>query len=400
MMNKQHKHTIPSEKDFNAIACNLPKHLKFKIDDVKQQHDDILIIVNGFEDRSNALINQISKTSYKAKQVLIGKYETNKSDNENKLPELIEGIKKITNNNHVELKADDPLLINSVLSKHIENIKNEIICISIDISVASDRFILSAIHTLLDSTKQIKLRIIYFEARDYHPSHKEYLNDKKNSVSTILNSDTTHEHGIGKIFPSPIHPAYKSENSYSNYLIAIPTLKLSRMLAMLDDYDSSFFSDRSRDSIFWILGKPEQKHSWREELQKEVLQLGLQKQQTNDKLMDGDNTVSCSTLNYLDIMQTIVEKIDNNPRKKFTIIPMGSKMQMVGVGLALFLRSECSVLFASPKKFNAQSYSDGIGQGWSIRFENTNSLKENLKKIGCFNIQPLENPCEDNLIRT
>ena len=387
------------KKSCDSVIAELPKHEKLDINTLNKEIDDILIVVNGFEDRANALVNDLSKTDYKAKKVFIGKYKTNEKDNRKNLQEMIDSIKKITQN-YEFLDADEPNLINSILRKYIENITmNDTIKISIDISATSDRFILFLMQIIMDLEKEISLRIIYFEAESYSPSYEEYNKDKEKCINNILESNTTHEKGIGEIFTSPFHVGCNTEEQYSSYLIAIPTLKLNRILKMLTNYDSNFFNDRSGDSVFWILGKPEE-HTWREELQNKVLLKGLKQYQMDDSLISEHNKVSCSTLDYSEIMKIIIQKIDENPRKKFTIIPMGSKMQTIGVSFALFLRYECSVLLARPEKFNPKSYSKGIGKKWCILFENTKTLKKNLKNINCFVHKPPENIKYDVIMNT
>lgn len=393
------KKIIINKTDILEVITRLPSVEKFDISNMENTIDDILIIVNGFEDRANALICKLPTINYSANKVFIAKYQTNLDDNSIGYPELLQSVDKICNQ-YEDLDADNEANIRNSLLSYLGDLSVEVPNVTVDISAASDRLILAIMHTFLLMEKNINLEIIYYEAGEYNPSHDFYTNDPKGCIRTIMSDATTHEEGIDKVFMSSLYTGHTNEYGYSEYLIAIPTLKTNRMIAMLDDYDSEFFSNKNSESVFWILGRPEQKHSWREELQKKVLTLELEKQQIGDALIAENNTLSCSTLDYLDILQSIVEIVDGNPKKKITIMPMGSKMQTIGVSLALFTRSECSVLLARPKRFNANSYSNGVGPGWQIKFDNLEQVKKELLRINCLSTMAPENKILDTRVQT
>jgi len=354
------------------------------LNQLKKNTTHILILANGFEDRANAFINKISGIpKYKATTVLIAKYTTNTNDNDQTYPKMMDGVNKICDNKPKTFDADDQqkvfLTINQAISKFEET---NLLDVTVDISVSSDRLILAIMHSLLKSKYKINLSIIYHEAASYTPSKEEYLKNKEDCIKKVLSSDIQ-EKGVHPAFFSPLNHGL-SKPEYSDFIIQIPTLKLERPFAALMDSDENFFN-RSETSICWILGRPEEEHAWREELQKKSLKKGLESRDF-ENLFTEHNHYVCSTLDYQDTTKLLFKIIDESSRKNITLMPMGSKMQTIGASLVLSVRSECKVMLVKPKRFNKSAYTDGIGKAWMLSFE-LEKAKEILKKVGCYNIK-------------
>ncbi len=399
MMNEQvsnMQHTLPmfSIVEAEYIVNSLPDYKELDINDFNNKKYDILILANGFEDRANAFINEVSSKNYKTDTVLIAKYKTNPEDNKKMYGVMYESVKKITNTiDHID--ADKQQNTNQKIWSTLNSITKKNIKVVFDISSASDRLILSVLHSLMEEkTKEIALYIVYYEAENYVPSFDDWKNNPEKCVKQVINSDIQ-ESGVEQPFYSQLYNGH-FENSYSNFLISIPTLKLNRPFAALYEHDENFFINQTKESIYWILGKPEE-HAWREELQRRVLKQGLIDKQA-EHLLSEYNTISCSTLNYKNITQELFSVIDKNVKNRcnITIMPMGSKMQTIGVSLVLFARSECKVMLAKPKVFNKSKYTDGVGKSWILEL-NLDCIKEELVKIGCYSNKPVGKQSTDQL---
>lgn len=372
------------KRSLESIISKLPNYQEFDVDSIKNRKDHILILVNGFEYRANEFLRNASETKYKAKTVLIAKYSTNPKDNAAQYQELETLVKSISNN-YQEIDADNQQMSkNSIIHalKKYEGLSS--ISITIDISGASDRLILTIMYSLLQ-VRGINLNIIYYEAKVYFPKKEDYDSNKEDCIKSILETDIQEKDGVHTPYFSPINPG-NFEVSYNDFLINIPTLKLNRPFAALLEYNGSFFMNQSIDSVKWILGKPE-KHVWREKLQLDVLNRGLELRNAKHTCSDW-NTIGCSTLNYKSITQELFSIIDKQERKNISIMAMGSKMQTIGVALTLFARSECRVILVKPKEFNPSSYSEGAGKPWQLIF-NLDNVKLELKKIGTYSNKPV-----------
>lgn len=67
---------------------------------------------------------------------------------------------------------------------------------------------------------------------------------------------------------------------------------------------------------------------------------------------------------------------------------MGSKLQAIGIALALSARDEISICTANPTQFNASKYSEGVGSYWTLDLSELEVLIEKLKTIGYLLITP------------
>lgn len=301
--------------------------------------------------------------------------------------EMENSIRKITEKMEI-IDADNQQKTNEEIQNILNNISNNDneIKVVFDISGASDRLILSVLHALIqEKAKKIIVDIVYYEAESYQPTNQDWVSNQKKCIQKVMTSDMQEIDGVESPFFSPLHNGH-FEGSYSDFLISIPTLKLNRPFAALFESNENFFINQTIESIYWILGKPEE-HTWREELQQKVLKQGLKEK--NSEHLFTDNQVSCSTLDYRDIMQKLFDLIDKNikNRKNITLMPMGSKMQTIGVALTLFARSECKVMLVKPKAFNQASYTSGIGKSWELQLK-LDDIKSKLKKIGCYEQKP------------
>jgi hypothetical protein len=141
-------------------------------------------------------------------------------------------------------------------------------------------------------------------------------------------------------------------------------------------------------NVIWVFGEPiSPEDSWRKELQKEIVIEGLKQigsnaeEQSMNKSSESSET--CCIFDYRKIICSLFNISDSHIGKNITCIPMGSKMQSLGVALALFARNEISVTYAMPTSFTPKSYSEGVGKTWQAELGNTQKLKNLLSKIGC-----------------
>ncbi|AWB66683.1 hypothetical protein C2869_09680 [Saccharobesus litoralis] len=377
-------------------ACiDLPDITLFNHDKIKTF--DLVITTVGFEDRSLAFVQE-SCSEFQCEYALVGKYKTNKVENEINEASITNFF--MSHSIHTsEVCADSPLAISKKINEILDNISQEkkIIRCFFDISSASNRFILSVLQTLTSSNLELGLSIFYAEPTDYFPQSSEYHSNPEACISEALASSSKEpliETGVSAVNENELYPGHFPEVG-KPFLISIPSYRMTRMGRCIQQIDEQLLSSSNKDSCFWIFGEPKKEIlKWRTMYQKSIVENYLKKFTTEDSdsyqpPLTEENSKRCCTLNYKEILAALIELADSNLGKRITIVPMGSKLQAVGVALALYARSECSVLHASPGAFNPNRYSNGIGDKWLLEFESISNVKRIVSKIGELELTPI-----------
>jgi hypothetical protein len=175
--------------------------------------------------------------------------------------------------------------------------------------------------------------------------------------------------------------------------LAIPSLRTSRLLRCLA-HNSDQALASPEESIFWILSEPPAaKMKWRLELQRRIIRAQIAVMMGRDPTdatlhpLTSENSAEASTRDYRRILEILLKQIDARAGSNLSLAHMGSKLQGIGVALALYARGEVKVLHARPKRFNAAKYSHGIGTLWRIEFRDLAKLLHELARIGQLELQ-------------
>lgn len=364
---------------------------------------DILIFPLGFEGRA---INVIQKlTALKSPSLnndaigLIGKYVTNVSDNEKHRSMIEVELKKLCG--AIEyFDADSPLDTFITITSNIEKLlkTKSRLAIAIDISAASGTLILSAFKALLGKSEHISITVFYTEAKNYYPDHCDYESNADEVIQRcckIGDPDTDHEYGVELVDINELYAGHPMENR-NELVIAIPSFRTERLRQSLQ-YISEQILALPGDHIYWVFGVPPSNcNKWRNELQRRIVgrfmcsSLGLEINEGSSSVALIDQKQSCdvSTLDYRATTSLIVDLADKNIGKSISVLHMGSKMQALGLSLALHVRSEVTIFYARPTSFKASRYSMGIGDAHKIVFENPHQALAQLGKIGTLEFTP------------
>lgn len=358
---------------------------------------DIFITALGFEDRAlhvprifaNAAtqsnINRIPLT-------VLGRYSTNLNDNFANEKPLSTALNQFSN--QIEnLDADSPHLIAQELGAHIDKfIKiQSTIKIAFDISAASGNFILSVMHTILKRDNDIDLTILYVEPTTYFPQRTEYENDLEGltqSCCAIGDPNSPHESGVEAVYVNELYPGYSSDNR-PELVIATPSFRTERLLNSLQFVSDQVQAD-PEGRVLWLIGMPyAEENRWRNDLQCRMIKkmmasmAGLETPSSPQAPVLNDvNCRNISTLNYTEMVRAIIDISDTHLGHKLSLIHMGSKMQAIGLSLALHVREEIAVCYARPARFNPARYSEGCSTCWTIPFGLMSNWTNKLSQIG------------------
>lgn len=399
----RNKHAVLSTVIFEDIAQELPSVQSFAC---PENRIDIFICALGFEDRVLAIPTKLAGSSwYRANRIhkaIVCSYTTNFQENEAKRESLDQVTLQFCQTK-VELPGDCPGELEQGLHKELLTAKptDGPLQVMFDISAASGTLIMSVMHALAEysSKNQLDLTIAYSEPEEYFPSEESFQEKGEELVLSACrsgDSSSLHEHGVSEVEINELYPGDSQENR-REFIIAVPSYRTERLARCLQRLTDEPLADPDQ-FIHWVLGAPpsDERH-WRLDLQRRVIRrllselAGGDEESANKVLTDKNHSV-VSTLDYRKIMRLIFQLVDGNLGKNVSVVHMGSKLQAIGVSLALTARPEVTVCYAKPARYNTAQYSRGIGPAWHIRFPDLAHVVEAVSKVGTLRFIPKIEP--------
>lgn len=388
------KHVHIKKLDIQEIVSTLPSVTPWA--ESINKKIDIFIVALGFEDRASAIAktiaqNLVGTTVERSALALICCYKTNREDNERNRAIISTALASFCNN-QIDIDADSPQEIENFLGEQINNLcekqlKAEVV---FDISAASGNLILSVMHTMIRYRDKVSLTVLYAEPESYFPKQEEYDLNPEALVLRACDSgniDSSHEYGVNDVQINELYPGIDTENR-PEFILAIPALRSNRLMRCLQHLSDQPLA-APEQYVYWILGEPpESSLRWRQEFQKRLVKIMMSTMvgfNVTDPLapqLKNDNHTVCSTRDYRDILQSVIELADKKIGYNLSLVHMGSKLQAIGISFALNVRSEIAVCCASPTQFNPSRYSDGVGTMWQIDMTNINQIVIDLQKVG------------------
>lgn len=359
---------------------------------------DLFVCALGFEERCvaipQAMSNNISQLKFgpKFKIGLVGRYRTNAADNLANEPLLSHELNKLCAATQF-VDADEPELVRTHLASLVKKLMDSCspcVRVCFDISACSGTFILTVVGALLELKIPTDLTVLYCQAEQYFPTNEQFTDHRKETVQSgselgEVNSCYS-EQGVQEPTVHPQYPGFPHEGR-PDYIIAIPSFRMNRMVRCINVISEQAIA-APESSVYWIFGSPSlSQESWRNALQREIVmaalrQIGSGDTATGETWLNRDNSTDCCVFDYRKILTLILQITDQNLGKNITCIPMGSKMQSIGVALGLAVRDEISVTYARPATFSPQTYSGGVGQMWELSLGRLSEMLQLLFHIG------------------
>lgn len=350
---------------------------------------DLFIGTCGFEERVLAAPKLLYNAKSNFKKIALGTYNTNPDDNLKRQDELLPILKKL-NDDISFFEADSPEDIYRTIFSSLSGVEGSPkITVGIDISGGSATFITSVILSLVRLEKDLKLIIFYTTADTYH-SPKE----KSRNEPVSLWSDTDlRERGVLDVSANELAPGIQHDH-FPNYAIALPSMFPARLQRSLSFLGIGTLGGVEKN-VFWILPKTDDpQHKWRQSQVKLSLMEMIYGKEDQDlaenpsnQLLPNGQYEYCDVLSYTECLRIIMEQSYKNPNSNISIIHAGTKIQAVGTALAIAARPEIALIKARPQAFSADNYSQGVGETFTICFENLREACNNLSKIGQFEIE-------------
>jgi hypothetical protein len=203
------------------------------------------------------------------------------------------------------------------------------------------------------------LTILYSEAANYYPTKKEWesgtvkprgqkVEGPFSGVSFVEKPPSLQTDDVGEL---PI------------LLVLFPTFNTERTSGVLADVDPA--------KRVWLIGRPNDRKS--------VYRVDMAKAFAAPEMEPGDPWGLVNSFDYRRTLEALGGiYAENREKYRITVMPHGTKMQTLGVNL-FALTHQVSMVFAMPKNYDPEHYSEGCRKVWAIPLGNTQTLKESLR---------------------
>jgi hypothetical protein len=359
------------------VLGRLPELGRFKPESggVLPRMVDLFICALGFEPRCLTIPEVLAQHGYQARKVAYCEYATNPEDNTANRSRLLSSLESVSTD--VQGIQADHLSFTSRIRDLLQEARGIAAAptpiILVDVSVMANRLIMKLMKALLEGEGQLLL--LYSEAAVYHPTLDEYR-----SAPNQWSSDSSLglERGVSNVSVSEDYPGFHVDQ-LPDCILLFPSFKGERARAVISKVDPALtVGGADKDKVVWFLGVPHRDdNAWRLAAMREINAVG-------------EDAIRCdvSTFDYRDALQKLEEVyLRRAGHYRFSLSPMGSKMQAIGAAMFAYLHQDVAVVFATPMEYNAAQYSDGCADKWTIDFGKLAELRGALDMVGTLSVE-------------
>lgn len=336
---------------------------------------DVLISVLGFEERCTAVMDALVAAKVAVSTALVCRYSTNQEDNAANETRLLARVSRIASNHVHDLAIDGDVAagLRSMIDAHHQEGRRP--RVYFDISVSSNAFIIRALSVLLDC--DVDLSLLYAEADSYRPSKAEI---EKPHEGAAPPSDTQLARGVVDV-TTVSELSGRHAVDIPNHIVVLPGFDRDRVRAAISQVDNDFIIEMKRAPLTWIIGQPlHQEDHWR---QAAVIAL--------HQVPTGHEQYTVSTFDYRETMYALEEiNAVHGLERNLSIVPLGSKMQAVGVTLFCHARRDIAVVTSQPREYSGVAYSRGARKLWHLPLGPTGDLLDKLRTVDTIALEHIE----------
>jgi hypothetical protein len=345
-------------------AAELPAVSALKPDELPDP--DLLICVLGFEERCSAVPAALAAADRRIGAAIICRYPTNPADNEaneTRLRACLDALEPRTTH-ELEVSADLPGGLRAALASIRDGLGTP--RVSLDISVASNALIIRALRTLLDD--DVVLAVLYAEAEVYRPARDEYNKRTGQLARGVLDVGVTNE------FPG------RHDVALPHRVVVFPGFDRDRVRAAISEINNDFIVEVPRAPVTWMIGRPlHYEDAWRQ-----------QALVTLHEVPPVHDQRVVSTFDYRDAMSALEEVHRRfGLHANISVVPLGSKMQAVGLTLFCLARPEVAVVVSQPREYSAVAYSRGARALWHVPLGSARMVTQALASVDTVTMEPL-----------
>lgn len=352
---------------------------------------DIYILASGFEERVVAIPDALLQAGSQVRgAILLGRYRTNAADNVQRESQLKPRLDAFGAGDFVAFDADSPESTSSTIKAALAG-KSGDVHVAFDISGASSTLILSVMAALLRSERKMRLSIFYAAADRYHePSeavrHEPTIKWGEADLSEI---------GVSEVEVNELYPG-RHHDHLPTFVIALPSTAPARMKRCLGHLGIEPLSG-TEDRVHWILPNTDSdEHKWRQgAVKRAVLDVVYGESRNAEQEKDGAEVMAelpggpieySDVGNYRECARTLIERIDAKAGNNISLIHLGTKLQGIGVALAMSARQEVALVSARPQAFAASTYSEGVGKIFALTIDDPVAVVAHLAAIGTLKV--------------
>jgi hypothetical protein len=362
-------HTV----DLSEVIGQLPDIRPFDLSAMKLHGQSALFLCAlGFESRCLTMPRTLAESKWTTSRCIYFEFATNRDDNEANRAELLSYLSTLSN--RVEPMEADGEAFAASLRKAIRAVVDSsaplLPLVVFDMSVTSNRILMRAMKVLLEF--DIQLTLLYAEAAIYHPTLQEYK-DAKAKVEARQN--VWLDRGVSDVETSQEYPGYHVDQ-LPDCVMVIPGFNRDRVRAVIHKIDPTL-TRPAEQKLLWLVGIPHlSENHWRIEMMRELHELTPEVQQ-----------FQVSTFEYKETLRTLETLYQERVNDfRFTITPMGSKLQALGCSLFCNLHPDVRAMFSVPERYNAVNFSEGCRAMWGIEFKSLKESREQLDAVGSLRI--------------
>ena len=349
---------------------------------------DILIVAAGFEERVLGIPKTLIRLKANIiKSVLIGQYQTNPDENAQREAELAPLLNEL-NKNIIHFDAESPEETYRVIHEELSSLTNDhpSVTVGLDISGGSGTFIISTMLTLIRNDRRINLKVFYATACDYH----EPASISRDEPVTLWTERDLRETGVHAVGANELAPGIHHDHLPS-FVIALPSMFSARMQRGLSFLGIGTLSGAD-ESVYWILPTTDDiNHKWRQsQVECSLLNMIYGSPSEDDTIptsLPAGQWTHCDVLDYKGCARIVMTQVQEHAGTNISVIHVGTKLQALGVALALSGRREVALTKTRPQSFSADNYSTGIGQSYFIDLPDLREIARRFAAVGSLDIE-------------
>ncbi len=344
--------------DRSLLAARWPDQKK--IEQLKLQPGDVLLVCGGFEDRAMTVINMAA--SAKSSGITVLDFEYAPLVDQNHFPQISQLCEDV-GWQHIPI-AYDRCNPSAIFDSVVTHLPSDLCRLYIDISGMSRLLIVQLIVGFLEQGADIlNVSILYTEAVTYPPSESDAhatLSAHANDFASILSFIS-----VG-VYDLAIVPELSSINLNRApiRLIAFPSFNPTQFFSV-----KSIIQPAKTTLIHGVPPVPEL--GWRTEV---IRQLNM----INDDV--GDQQLEIGTLDYAECLRSLLNLYNQWAEfNSLVISPSGSKMQTVAVGIFRAFMRDVQIIYPTPLRFsNPKDHTHGAKQVYELKLDSFISLRNDL----------------------
>ncbi|MGX1928339.1 hypothetical protein [Flagellimonas sp. 2504JD4-2] len=341
-----------------------PEEFKYSHEDLDC---DLLVVAAGFEDRAFRFISEI-RVRKDAYCLLIG-YRNgieNNSEIHKKYKARIEKLFQKSNVLNVQIAENGLQKVEKDLTRKLYSLPTRINNIWIDISGLPTYGICAALNALRTFYPNNFLNVIYTEAKSYHPEKKEYDRLLKESNGNIEFLPKSMALEMSEVLMLESFSGHRSEEGRS-CLAIFCGYEVHRSAGVIESINPSLLlllhGKPGNNSLTWRLDLAKQLHNKFEGTRKSAIE-------------------EVSTLNPFESVKILKEYYQYLFEDyDFTISPVCSKMQVVGMFLFWEEYREVQLVFPLPIGYSIEHQPVGFGKSYVTILKPRNTLYHETKNL-------------------